>query len=175
MVVNWQKNKEVFFTNWIVCLLLEFFLNGAELSVNSANTGNLINHWSMNWTQFKDPVSSMCLAGTVVGSWSLTQEVAGSNPFNDKYFCYRIHWIQWKWSYLASLVFGKNCRKIRVNTSRPESKTWWHQAYAPIRKQYLWGGAFPTSWIFIKNPLVTSSLFRWFNEGAIITPPPLLV
>ena len=25
----------------------------------------------MNWTQFKDPVSSMCLAGTVVGSWSL--------------------------------------------------------------------------------------------------------
>ena len=23
----------------------------------------------------------MCLAGTVVASWSLTQEVAGSNPF----------------------------------------------------------------------------------------------
>ena len=26
--------------------------------------------------QFKDPVSHMCLAGTAVASWSLTQEVA---------------------------------------------------------------------------------------------------
>ena len=35
----------------------------------------------MNWTKFKDPVSHMCLAGTVVACWSLTQEVAGSSPF----------------------------------------------------------------------------------------------
>ena len=35
----------------------------------------------MNWTQFKDPVSHVCLAGAVVASWSLTQEVAGSSPF----------------------------------------------------------------------------------------------
>ena len=35
----------------------------------------------MNWAQFKDPVSQMCLTGTVVASWSLTQEVAGSSPF----------------------------------------------------------------------------------------------
>ena len=35
----------------------------------------------MNWSQFKDPVSYMCLAGAVVASWSPTQEVAGSNPF----------------------------------------------------------------------------------------------
>ena len=35
------------------------------------------NHGSMNWDQFKDSVSYMCLAGTVVASWSLTQEVAG--------------------------------------------------------------------------------------------------
>ena len=44
--------------------ILEFFLNVAELStnsVNSANSGNLINHWSMNWAQFKDPISHMCL------------------------------------------------------------------------------------------------------------------
>ena len=40
----------------------------------------------MNWAQFKDPVSHMCLAGTVVESWFLTQEVAGSSPFNDNYF-----------------------------------------------------------------------------------------
>ena len=61
---------------------MEFFLNGTELSLNSVisvNSGNLINHWSMNRAQFKDPVSPMCLAGAVVASWSLTQEVAGSS------------------------------------------------------------------------------------------------
>ena len=35
----------------------------------------------MNWSQFQDPVSDMCLADTLVASWSLTQEVAGLNPF----------------------------------------------------------------------------------------------
>ena len=35
----------------------------------------------MNWAQFKDPVSDMCLAGAVVASWSLMLEVAGSSPF----------------------------------------------------------------------------------------------
>ena len=48
------------------------------------------NHWNMNWAQFKAPVSHMCLAGAVVASWFLTQEVAGSSPFNDKHFS---HWI----------------------------------------------------------------------------------
>ena len=40
------------------------------------NSGNLINRRSMNWAQFKDIVSHMHLTGTVVASWSLTQEVA---------------------------------------------------------------------------------------------------
>ena len=35
----------------------------------------------MNWAHFKDPVSHMCLADTVVASWSLTQEMASSSPF----------------------------------------------------------------------------------------------
>ena len=35
----------------------------------------------MNRGQFKNPVSHLCLADTVVASWSLTQKVAGSNPF----------------------------------------------------------------------------------------------
>ena len=60
---------------------MELFLNGAELSLNSVNAGNVINNWSMDWAQFKDSVSHMCLAGTEVASWSLTQEVAGSSPF----------------------------------------------------------------------------------------------
>ena len=40
----------------------------------------------MNWAQFKDLVSHVCLAGTVIASWFLTQEVTGSSLFNDKYF-----------------------------------------------------------------------------------------
>ena len=35
----------------------------------------------MKWAQFKDPVSHMCLAGSVVASWSITQEVAGLSHF----------------------------------------------------------------------------------------------
>ena len=55
---------------------IEFFLNGAELSLNSLNSEKLINHGSMNWAQFKVLVSHICLTGTVVASWYLTQEVA---------------------------------------------------------------------------------------------------
>ena len=33
----------------------------------------------MNWAQFKDPVSHMCLSGAVVACWFVAQEVAGSN------------------------------------------------------------------------------------------------
>ena len=48
---------------------------------NSVNSGYLINHLSrsMNWAQFKDSFSYMCLAGAVLAFWSLTQEVSGSN------------------------------------------------------------------------------------------------
>ena len=35
----------------------------------------------MNWGHFKDPVSHMCLAGPVVASRSLVQDMAGSNHF----------------------------------------------------------------------------------------------
>ena len=42
--------------------------------------------------------------------------------------------IFWYWSYLASLVFCKNCRKIGVNTSEPESiKEWHHQCVSLIK------------------------------------------
>ena len=40
----------------------------------------------MNFAQFKDPVSDMCLAGAVVASWSLTQEDAGLSPFKENIF-----------------------------------------------------------------------------------------
>ena len=36
--------------------------------MNSANSGNLINHWGINWAQFKDPVCYLFLTGTVLAS-----------------------------------------------------------------------------------------------------------
>ena len=38
----------------------------------------------MIWGQSKDPVSHMCLAGTIVAFWSLTQEVEGLSPFTER-------------------------------------------------------------------------------------------
>ena len=57
-----------------------FFLNGAELSLNSINSGNLINHWSMNFGQFKDPLCYQHLLAAENGCWYLITEAV---------------WIQW--------------------------------------------------------------------------------
>ena len=51
--------------------------------MSSANSGDQINHRSMKWAQFKDPVYHICLAGAVVASRCLIQEVAGLNPFSE--------------------------------------------------------------------------------------------
>ena len=43
---------------------MEFSLNGAELSLNalnSVNSENLINHWSINWDQFNCPLLAVSL------------------------------------------------------------------------------------------------------------------
>ena len=74
-------------------------------SLNSANSVNLINHWSMNWSQFKDPVSNMYLAGTVVASWSLRQEVAG----------WRVRAILLQWQIFLSL---NSVKTFRENSNR---------------------------------------------------------
>ena len=60
------------------------FLKWNGNSMNSANSGNLISHRSMNLDQFQDPVSGMFLPGPVGSSWSLTQEVIGSYPLDNK-------------------------------------------------------------------------------------------
>ena len=54
------------------------------------------NQWSMAGPQFKDPVSHMCLTSAVVAPWFLGEEVEGSSPFNDNYFCHWICRVQWK-------------------------------------------------------------------------------
>ena len=72
---NWNNAANLPLLHIIKKVTMEFFLNGAQPSLNS---GNLINHLNMNWNQFKDPVFRLCLAGAVVASWSPTQELAGS-------------------------------------------------------------------------------------------------
>ena len=64
-----------------------FFPNRAELSLNS---GNLINHWSINWVQFKDPVSHTCLAGLLVASVKHLEK--NSNIFFSIVYCLNVCW-----------------------------------------------------------------------------------
>ena len=69
---------------------------------NSTSSWNPINHWNMNWSQFKDPLSYcyLCLGGTMVASWSLTLETVSLNPFVQVFmtniFRRWILRIQWK-------------------------------------------------------------------------------
>ena len=80
--------------------LLQFFLNGERLSLNLVNSGNLINHWSMNKVHLKDPLCYLCLPGAGLALWFVTQEVEDSNTaffakivFKFYRFCtfYRVH------------------------------------------------------------------------------------
>ena len=77
----WESRSLRSFAIRLVIYWLGDFPKWKRNSENSANSGNLINHWSMSLAQFRDLVSHMCLAGAVVASWSLTQEAACSNPF----------------------------------------------------------------------------------------------
>ena len=73
-------------------------------SLNSANSG------SMNWSQFKYSVSHMCLAGALVASWSLTQEVAGVCSF-----CWNFTERQILWS-LCSVDFHTLTLQLPIQT-----------------------------------------------------------
>ena len=89
-----------------------FSLNAAELSLNSVNSGNLKNHWSMNWDQFNCLLCLLCLNGRVVESLSLTQEIVGSSTaifLKWYYFCY---WIQRK------LRENSNTNSIMLSSSQ---------------------------------------------------------
>ena len=65
--------------------------------MNSVNSRKLINHWSVIWAQFKDPHCYLCLPGSVVACWFITQAVGVRIHFfckNNFYrFCrfFRIH------------------------------------------------------------------------------------
>ena len=67
---------------------MEFSLNEWKFSEFSEfkESNKTLKH---NLAQFKDPVFHMCLAGIMVASQSLTQELVGLSPLftcNDKYF-----------------------------------------------------------------------------------------
>ena len=60
----------------------------------------------MNWAQFKDLASHMCLAGAVVASWSLIQGVASLSPFTiRKRSC-------------GKVMFSRECIKNILSTER---------------------------------------------------------
>ena len=103
-------------------------MTGTELSFNSANSGNLINHWSMNWAQFKDPVFRMCLVGAVVASWSLTQQVAG----------WQVRALLMEWQIVLSLNSGKSLKTFRENSILwMQAQCWGHSEVVGMQKHFL--------------------------------------
>ena len=62
-VMTQMRKQEIY-----VCLANGVFTKWIR---NSVNSGNLINHWSVNWSQFKNNLCYLCLAGTVIPSWYL--------------------------------------------------------------------------------------------------------
>ena len=65
---------------------MDFFLNGAELTLICSKFRESDTSLKYELARFKDPVFYMSLVGDVTASWSLTQEVAGLSPVNVKYF-----------------------------------------------------------------------------------------
>ena len=84
---------------------MELFLNKVKLSLNSVNSANLINHWSMNRYQFKDPLCYLYLHGAVVSSLSLLQEVVGSRLTFYKKFINEFT----EFSHLRKTPLGPSC------------------------------------------------------------------
>ena len=65
----------------------------------------------MEWkfSEFRDPASHVCLAGAMVAFWSLTQEVAGSNPCDNKYLLYLLNSVK---TFRENSIVGKNITDI---------------------------------------------------------------
>ena len=77
------KNKNM----WSVSIMLPCQCSNIPCSIgvfpkwkgNAVNSENLINHWSIKWGQYRNPVYYLCLTGLVVASRYLTQKVASFN------------------------------------------------------------------------------------------------
>ena len=89
--------------SWISCNFIGVFPKWCR---NSLNSGNLKNNWSMNWVQFKDPISHMCLAGT--GSILLSYTRGDRfEPFycNDKNFVTEHIWGELNCVHISKVIF----------------------------------------------------------------------
>ena len=115
-------------------------------SLNSANSGNLMDQWSMNWVQFKDPVSHMCLAGAVVTSWSLTQEVASSSYFTVMTFFLSLNSMVTLISTARTAFSSKTSRSTLICTIYPPREVLLHilgephyiRQFNKVACTYLW-------------------------------------
>ena len=104
-------------------------------SVNSANSRNLINHWSMNWAQFVDPVSHMCIAGAMVAFWYLTQKMAGSISMSVITNILSLNWANSIKTFRKNSIGGSP--KVRERTARDQSTERALQKWvSPLRSDY---------------------------------------
>ena len=71
----------------------------------------------MNWGQIKDPVYRLCLAGTVVASWSVTLEATNSNPFNNEYFS-SLNSLKTFWQNSTVRRSMHDCHRRKINDER---------------------------------------------------------
>ena len=100
---------------------------------------NLMNHWSMNWDQFKCSLCCPCLCGTVLAPMTLKQEAVGSNTtfYN---FCY-------KFCRMCQL----KCNSFSFQLFLPN---WWMGSLVPGIVVFLWTdclGSWTGLWNWYKN------------------------
>ena len=110
-----------------VDMLMEFLINEV---VHSLNSGNLINHWNMNCSQFKDPLCYLYLHGTVISSMSFKQEDVGSS--------------------LSALFLQKCCHWTQGKSFRES-----HSGKTPIRLSLC--SRYPLTWIQNFKPFICCS------------------
>ena len=109
----------------------------------------------MNLAQFKDPISHMCLAGTVVASLSPTQEVVGSSPFTVITYIFVAEFTEFSETFRknsivfhSSVIRGNKNNKFRPLVPIP------HCIMCSLRRQMYFSFALA---IFV---LLTASIFQ---------------
>ena len=101
---------------------MDFSLNGAKLSLDSVNSGNLRNHWSMNQLQYKNLLCNLSLWSSGIISVSYTGDF-GFQPHNP-HFWFLIFFVTefsefseniWRkiyWSLYATFLFFQETKEI---------------------------------------------------------------
>ena len=111
---------------------------------------------SMNWVQYKDLLSCLCLCGTAVSSLSFTQEIMGSNPaislFDYNFFC---HWVQrTQWNHLVKTPMSEIEHLKRPNIHG--------LTFYSIIMKYRWN-----SWNYCTLKLSAKKLFNQYKRPSL--------